>query len=165
MMSGALASTLLSNVEGVGDVQGSSTTSATHQGKSPLPTCFDINLSTPAPLPTHAIATHSHEPDVKGENTDGLLDQLDNLDVLEAPPHAAKLWTVQQMIAFYESGGTLLGPDPSQSSCNSSSQLREALDSESIELGNQADFLGVPTFEFHNDAQDLADDAEVALIF
>ena len=44
-----------------------------------------------------------------------LIDELDEqhaLFALEAPAHAAALWTIGQIEAFYESEGELLGPEP-----------------------------------------------------
>ena len=44
-----------------------------------------------------------------------LIDELDEqhaLFALEAPAHAAALWSIGQIEAFYEAGGELLGPEP-----------------------------------------------------
>ena len=44
------------------------------------------------------------------------LDEQHALFALEAPAHAAALWTIDQIEAFYESEGELLGPQPQPSS-------------------------------------------------
>ena len=69
----------------------------------------DIRNQIPRPKEISSLSSNVGEMEVRQEMIDEL-DEQHVLFALEAPAHAAALWTIGQIEAFYESEGELLGP-------------------------------------------------------